>query len=94
MYIHSLAESTPAFVGQGDPRHGLTASRLTATGPRCYKHKRTMSPKTQRKIKGILIRVTETQKQLLAKTAKSEGLGLSSWMLNLALRAAQRPKGA
>lgn len=52
-----------------------------------------MAAKT-RKTKGILIRATEAQKHLLAKTAKSKGLGLSSWMLSLALRAAQRTKGA
>ncbi len=53
-----------------------------------------MTPKKlkQRKTKGILIRVTEGQKRLLGKTAKSTGLGLSSWMLSLALREAQRMK--
>ncbi len=53
-----------------------------------------MSPKKQLKTKGILIRVTEAQKRILAKTAKSTGLGLSSWMLSLALRAAQKMKDA
>jgi uncharacterized protein (DUF1778 family) len=43
-----------------------------------------MIPKKHRKTKGILIRVTEAQKRLLAQTAKSTGLGLSSWMLSLA----------
>jgi uncharacterized protein (DUF1778 family) len=41
------------------------------------------------KNKGIFIRVTETQKKLLTGTAKDAGLGLSSWMLSVALRAAQ-----
>ena len=45
-----------------------------------------------RKTKGILIRVTEAQKRVLAKTAKNTGLGLSSWMLSVALRAAQKMK--
>jgi len=47
-----------------------------------------------RKTKGILIRVTEAQKHVLAETAKSTGLGLSSWMLSIALRAAQKMKSA
>ena len=49
---------------------------------------------TGRKTKGILIRVTEQQKRVLAETAKSTGLGLSSWMLSIALRAAQKMKSA
>jgi len=44
--------------------------------------------KTGLKDKGILIRVTRAQKRVLAKTAKSKGLGLSSWMLSVALQAA------
>jgi len=48
--------------------------------------------KTGRKDKGILIRVTAAQKRVLAETAKSTGLGLSSWMLSVALRAAQQLK--
>jgi uncharacterized protein (DUF1778 family) len=50
--------------------------------------------KSGRKDKGILIRVTEAQKRVLAETAKSTGLGLSSWMLSVALRAAQKMKRA
>ena len=50
--------------------------------------------KAGRKDKGILIRVTKEQKQLLAETAKDTGLGLSSWMLSIALRAAQKMKSA
>lgn len=48
--------------------------------------------KAGRKDKGILIRVTGAQKRMLAETAKSTGLGLSSWMLMVALRAAQKTK--
>ena len=54
-------------------------------------------PKTRkagRKDKGILVRVTEEQKHVLAKTARSAGLGLSSWMLSVALHAAQQLKRA
>lgn len=50
--------------------------------------------KTGRKDKGILIRVTTAQKRVLAETAKSTGLGLSSWMLSVALHAAQKMKSA
>jgi len=46
--------------------------------------------KAVRKDKGILIRVTEAQKALLAETAEKTGLGLSSWMLSVALREAQK----
>lgn len=51
-----------------------------------------MAAKTagQRKTKGIFIRVTVAQKRNLAKTAKRAGLGLSSWMLSVALQAAQK----
>lgn len=46
--------------------------------------------KRARKSKGILIRVTEAQKRELSEAAKSTGLGLSSWMLMVSLRAAQK----
>ena len=51
-------------------------------------------PSKRRKDKGILIRVTKAQKEVLAETAESAGLGLSSWMLSVALRAAQKMKSA
>ena len=54
--------------------------------------KKTKQRKAGRKNKGILIRVTEAQKKVLAETAKSTGLGLSSWMLSVALRTAQKMK--
>lgn len=50
--------------------------------------------KVGRKDKGILIRVSAAQKRVLAKTAKSTGLGLSSWMLSVALREAQKMKNS
>jgi uncharacterized protein (DUF1778 family) len=56
--------------------------------------KKTTRRKAGRKDKGILIRVTEEQKRMLAATAKSTGLGLSSWMLSVALHAAQKLKRA
>lgn len=56
--------------------------------------KKTPKQKSGRKDKGILIRVTEAQKRLLAETAKDSGLGLSSWMLSVALHAAQKLKRA
>lgn len=45
--------------------------------------------KEARKSKGIFIRATEAQKRELVKTARGLGLGLSSWMLSLALQAAR-----
>ena len=50
--------------------------------------------KTGRKDKGILIRVTKEQKETLSESAKHAGLGLSPWMLSVALRAAQKRKSA
>lgn len=46
--------------------------------------------KAVRKDKGILIRVTEPQKKALNEAAKKAGLGLSGWMLSIALREIQR----
>lgn len=46
--------------------------------------------KAVRKDKGILIRVTEPQKTVLTEAAEKAGLGLSSWMLSVALREIQR----
>lgn len=76
----------------GDPN---VRPGLTSTLPQRYTNAIiTMAAKTSkpRKTKGILIRVTEAQKRVLAKTAKSTGLGLSSWMLSIALQAAQKMK--
>ena len=56
--------------------------------------KKSKRRKTGRKDKGILIRVTKEQKEVLAETAENAGLGLSSWMLSVALRAAQKMKSA
>jgi len=50
--------------------------------------------KAVRKDKGILIRVTEAQKEALTKAAGKEGLGLSSWLLSVALREITRAANA
>lgn len=49
--------------------------------------------KAVRKDKGILIRVTEGQKEILAKAAEKAGIGLSSWMLTVALQKAEERGG-
>ena len=46
--------------------------------------------KAVRKDKVILIRATEAQKEVLTRAAEAAGLGLSSWMLTVALREIQR----
>ena len=50
--------------------------------------------KAVRKDKGILIRVTETQKAALAEAAATEALGVSSWMLAVAMREIERKANA
>ena len=50
--------------------------------------------KAVRKEKGILIRVTEAQKKALAEAATKEGLGVSSWMLSVAMREIERKANA
>ncbi len=45
-------------------------------------------PKRERKESTILIRLTEDQKATLTQAAKKVGLGLSGWVLSLALREA------
>lgn len=65
------------------------------------KKKKTKKAKTEperrkavRKDKGILIRVTEPQKVALAEAAAKEGLGVSSWMLSVAMREIERKANA
>jgi uncharacterized protein (DUF1778 family) len=48
--------------------------------------------KKVRKERNIQIRVTDDQKEILAKAAERAGLGLSSWMLMLGLREAGADK--
>ena len=51
--------------------------------------KKLKQSKATRKNKALFIRVTEAQKRLLTATAKKTGLSLSTWLLYVALRAAQ-----
>lgn len=46
--------------------------------------------KAVRKDKVILIRATEAQKAMLVGAAEQAGLGVSSWLLTLALREIQK----
>jgi len=46
--------------------------------------------KAARKEESIRIRVTEEQKRILTDAAEKDGLGVSSWLLNLGLKAAQK----
>lgn len=89
MYIHL---QTMSISSDAAPPHTVDKGPT----PALYKRDHDMAAKTprQRKTKGILIRVTEAQKRNLAKTAMRAGLGLSSWMLSVALHAAQKMKDA
>ena len=49
--------------------------------------------KTVRKEEQIHVRVTADQKALLVVASESAGLGVSSWMLSVALREAKRAEG-
>ena len=51
-------------------------------------------PKAQRKEADIRIRVTESQKKTLVDAAARAGIGVSSWLLTLGLREAQKSGGA
>ena len=48
--------------------------------------------KAGRRTKAIFIRVTEAQKQVIAEAAKETGISLSSWVLSVVMRAAQKMK--
>lgn len=50
-------------------------------------------PKAARKEDSIRIRVTEEQKEVLTDAAAGEGLGVSSWLLMLGLKAARKTEG-
>ena len=58
------------------------------------KNKSTKAKPVRIKDKGILIRVTEPQKALLAEAAAKEGIGVSSWMLSVAMREIERKANA
>jgi uncharacterized protein (DUF1778 family) len=51
--------------------------------------KKRRKPKAQRKEDSIRVRVTDGQKKALTEAAESAGLGVSSWVLSVALREAQ-----
>jgi uncharacterized protein (DUF1778 family) len=50
--------------------------------------------KVVRKEQQIHVRVTAEQKEQLAEAAGRVGLGVSSWMLSVALREAKRAEGS
>lgn len=50
-------------------------------------------PKRAQKSEHVNIRLTTEQKTLLAAAAERAGLGLSSWMLSLAIREARKEGG-
>ena len=55
--------------------------------------KKRRKPKAQRKEADIRIRVTDSQKRTLVDAAAKAGIGVSSWLLTLGLREAQRTGG-
>ena len=55
--------------------------------------KRPKRRKQVRKEDSIRIRVTTEQKQTLAEAAERAGLGVSSWLLAIGLRAAEERQG-
>lgn len=55
--------------------------------------KKRRKPKAQRKEADIRIRVTDAQKRALTDAAAGAGLGVSSWLLMLGLREAQKKDG-
>jgi uncharacterized protein (DUF1778 family) len=55
--------------------------------------KKRRKPKAQRKEADIRIRVTEAQKRTLTDAATKAGIGVSSWLLTLGLREAQKADG-
>ncbi|HEV3193983.1 MAG TPA: hypothetical protein VGY54_25935 [Polyangiaceae bacterium] len=55
--------------------------------------KKRRKPKALRKEKDIRIRVTDAQKRTLVDAAAKSGIGVSSWLLTLGLREAQKADG-
>ena len=70
-------------------RRNRRAARTWATSFAAKKRRKAI-----RKDKAVLVRVTEAQKETLAKAAEKAGLGLSSWMLTVALKEAERSGGS
>lgn len=56
--------------------------------------KKTRKPQALRKEESIRIRVTPAQKEALTEAATRAGLGVSSWLLMLGLREAQKSESA
>jgi uncharacterized protein (DUF1778 family) len=55
--------------------------------------KKRRKPKAMRKEADIRIRVTDEQKERLIAAAQRAGIGVSSWLLTLGLREAQKTGG-
>jgi len=55
--------------------------------------KKRRKPKALRKEDSIRIRVSDAQKKTLTEAATKAGIGVSSWLLTLGLREAQRTAG-
>lgn len=73
----------------------MTPGAIVATLDRMASQKvrRVKRRKDVRKEDSIRIRVTAEQKETLTDAATRAGLGLSSWMLAISLRAAQDDQG-
>ncbi len=55
--------------------------------------KKRRKPKALRKEDSIRIRVSDAQKKILTEAAIRAGLGVSSWLLTVGLREAQKTDG-
>jgi uncharacterized protein (DUF1778 family) len=55
--------------------------------------KKRRKPKALRKEADVRIRVTDAQKKVLVEAAARSGIGVSSWLLMLGLREAQKAAG-
>jgi uncharacterized protein (DUF1778 family) len=55
--------------------------------------KKRRKPKALRKEDSIRIRVSDAQKKILTDAATKAGIGVSSWLLTLGLREAQKTTG-
>lgn len=55
--------------------------------------KKRRKPKALRKEESIRVRVSEAQKKTLVDAATRAGLGVSSWLLTMGLREAQKADG-
>jgi predicted HicB family RNase H-like nuclease len=70
-------------------RHAAEGIHVTAESLRyTLDHMKRRKPKSERKEATIVIRLTREQKETLTQAAKKTGLGLSGWVLSLALKQA------